>query len=210
MQKQVGDIDLTEKDYMNIPKYFLTYDELIYAIKFSTGSVRVCLSKKIKGGYAIIIATVSKSRDAIQFKNMMVGSEEKYQSEYYDKYKKRNRTNTGGSESSNISPHDETVSNNSILDNSGFVNSFSKKSRKESRKPEHYEGDISADEISNVLGLADEWNAFQAKRKAAADSVPKTPNRPSDQMAKLREQYFPGKTKRPPEKEGRKCYVAYI
>ncbi|MBR2474158.1 MAG: hypothetical protein IKB51_03920 [Clostridia bacterium] len=171
VRKKDGDIDLTASDFKNIPKYFLTYDELIYAIKFSSGSTRICLSKKIQGGRAIIIATVSKSRDAIQFKNMIGVSEAKYQSEYYEKYTKRNRTNTGGSKSSNISPHDDSVSNNSIPNNSGIVNSSSKKSLKKiqhsysyKNKPQRTEAEEKEICYASLLREADNFNNWKNGR----------------------------------------------
>ena len=65
----------------------------------------------------LIIETVSKSRGAVQFKNAIGVTTEKYQKEYLDKYAE-SRPNTGGSKSSNTSPRDGATSNDSIRDSS--------------------------------------------------------------------------------------------
>ena len=120
--KQDGDIDLSLDDFHNIPDYLDNYDDLVYAIQYASGTTRICVSKKKDNGRVILIETVSKSRGSIEFKNIIGVSEDKYNSEYSNKYKKGNKTNTGGSESSNISPRDEFVSNNSISHKNENVN----------------------------------------------------------------------------------------
>lgn len=116
--KEDGDINLSMQDFENIPSYIDNFDELVYAIQYANGNTRICLSKKLPNGRVLIIETVSKSRGSIAFKNMIGVTEEKYVAEYVNEYKKRNSTNTGGSKSSNISPHDGTASTHSILDSS--------------------------------------------------------------------------------------------
>ena len=127
--KEQGDIDLTKEDFENIPEYIDNYDELVYAIRFKNGNTRICLSKKLANGRVLLIETVSKSRGSVEFKNMIGVSNEKYVNEYEKVYKKRNSTNTRGSESSNISLHDETVSERSITDFSDSVNTSDRESK---------------------------------------------------------------------------------
>lgn len=129
--KAEGDIDLTKKDFENIPEYIDNYDDLLYAIQYKTGNTRICLSKKISHGRVLLIETVSKSRGSLQFKNMIGVSEEKYISEYENIYKKRNRTNTGGNKRSNISPLDESVSKHSIPQSQQMSSGFDKNSSDE-------------------------------------------------------------------------------
>lgn len=120
--KQDGDIALDRTDFERIPEYLDSYTEIVYAIKYSSGKVGVCVSKKLPNGRILLIETVSKSRGALQFKNAIGVSEEKYKRDYVDVYKKRVGTNTGGSESSNNSPHDESNSKSSIRNSEPDVN----------------------------------------------------------------------------------------
>ena len=94
----------------------------------------------------MIIETVSKSHGSIEFKNLIGVSEEKYIKEYKNKYEKRNSTNTGGNISSNNSPRDATVSNDSIPQTEGKSNSFDKKS-----SGKQYALDIDSDD-GNING----------------------------------------------------------
>ena len=120
--KQDGDIDLGRTDFERIPEYLDSYTEVVYAIKYSSGKVGVCVSKKLPNGRILLIETVSKSRGALQFKNAIGVSEEKYKTDYVDVYKKGAGTNTGGSKSPNNSPHDESNSINSIRNPKPVVN----------------------------------------------------------------------------------------
>ena len=124
--KQDGDIDLSMDDFESIPEYIDNYDDLVYAINFESGNTRICLSKKLKNGRVVLIETVSKSRGSVEFKNIIGVSDEKYITEYENKYKKRSSSNTGGSQSSNISPHDKSASNNSIPQKSDLSTEKSK------------------------------------------------------------------------------------
>lgn len=130
--KQEGDIDLTKTDFEKIPEYIDNYDDLVYAIQYQNGNTRICLSKKVSQGRVLLIETVSKSRSSLQFKNMIGVSESKYLSDYESKYKKRNRSNSRGSESSNISLHDESASNDSIAQKSEKSSENAKKILEES------------------------------------------------------------------------------
>lgn len=120
--KEYGDIDLSREDFERIPEYLDTYTELLYAIRYSSGNVRICVSKELPEGHILIIETVSKSRGAIQFKNAIGISKQKYEFEYRDKYKKRAETSARGSESSNISLRDSFNSTNSIDEPDEIVN----------------------------------------------------------------------------------------
>lgn len=120
--KEYGDIDLSREDFERIPEYLDTYTELLYAIRYASGNVRICVSKELPDGHILIIETVSKSRGAIQFKNAIGVSKQKYEFEYLNKYKKRAETSARGSKSSNISLRDSFNSTNSIEEANEKVN----------------------------------------------------------------------------------------
>lgn len=124
--KEKGDIDLEQSDFEKIPEYFDEYDELLYAITYASGQTRICVSKRLPQGRVLIIETVSKSRGAVQFKNAIGVTEEKYKNEYLAKYnKKRSDENSRGNESSNISLRDSITSNNSVPQENTTVNNNS-------------------------------------------------------------------------------------
>lgn len=108
--KEEGDIDLSLDDFKNIPNYVDEYDEVVYAIRYGSGTTRICLSKKVADGRVLIIETVSKSRGALQFKNMIGVTEEKYESDYINVYKKGSSSNPRGGQVPNISLRDESTS----------------------------------------------------------------------------------------------------
>ncbi len=128
--KETGDIDLSDTDFERIPEYIDNYDKLEYVTQYESGNKRVCLSKRIGNGRILIIETISKSRGSLQFKNMIGVSEKKYA----EIYKKETVANARGSQSSNISLRDETVSNTSIDENSQKINSKQKKTKLTSKK----------------------------------------------------------------------------
>lgn len=113
--KKEGDIDLSREDFERIPEYLDSFTEVVYAITYSSGKTSVCVSKKLPNGRMLLIEVVSKSRGALQFKNAIGVSEEKYQKDYLDVYKKRAESNTRGSKRSNNSLRDDISSNNSIF-----------------------------------------------------------------------------------------------
>lgn len=80
--KQTGDIDLNRTDFENIPEYLDSYTEIVYTIEYASEKVGVCVSKRMPNGRILLIATVSKSRGALQFKNVIGISESKYQTDY--------------------------------------------------------------------------------------------------------------------------------
>ena len=123
--KEEGDIDLEQSDFEKIPEYFDEYDELLYAITYASGQTNICVSKRLSTGRILIIETVSKSRGALQFKNAIGVTEEKYKNKYLTEYKKkRSDENTRGNESSNTSLRDSITSNNSIEQSDSTVNSI--------------------------------------------------------------------------------------
>lgn len=111
--KQKGDIDLSDEDFLNIPDYFDDYDELVYAIQYSSGKTNLCVAKNIGNGKMLIIETVSNRRGSVWFKNAIGVSNEKYEKEYKNVYK-RDHSNFRGSNSSNISRSDDMVSKDNI------------------------------------------------------------------------------------------------
>lgn len=143
--KENGDIDLSTEDFVNIPGYVADYDDFVYVIKYKSGTTKICVSKKNADGRIVLIETVSKSHESIEFKNMIGVSEQKYIEKYAPQNKNGNSTNTGGSVSSNTSPPDETVSEISISQSSPSVKS---KSEKNSRR-------ASAEGISNTAADID-------------------------------------------------------
>lgn len=155
--KEKGDIDLSIEDFINIPHYVATYDDFVYAIKYKSGNTKICLSKKTSGGRVLIIEAVSKSHGSIEFKNMIGVSEEKYLEEYEKKYKKRNSTNTRGSESSNNSLRDETASNPIIPENTEKINPSDEKNSKKTTKDESKLSKIAIDNYAkeNVDGYSE-------------------------------------------------------
>ncbi len=133
--KQEGDINLSQEDFESVTDYIDTYDELIYATRFSSGNTRVVLGKTTKNGKMVIVEAVSSSRSSLEFKNMIGMTEKKY-AEFVAPYKKRNSSNTRGSNSSNISLRDDTVSNPIIRDNSQNSNTSGKRIMNQSRLTE--------------------------------------------------------------------------
>lgn len=119
--KREGDIDLSREDFERIPEYLDSFTEVVYAITYSSGKTSVCVSKKLPNGRMLLIEVVSKSRGALQFKNAIGVSEEKYQTDYVDVYKKRAESNTRGSIRSNNSLHDDISSDNSIFNSEEIV-----------------------------------------------------------------------------------------
>lgn len=103
-----GNIDLSVNDFLHIPEYLDTYDELVYAITYKNGGTHFCVSKSLPDGRAVMIEVVSKSRGAVQFKNMIGMSETQYQ-EYAQKYR-RSSPNSEGSKSSIVPLRDGTAS----------------------------------------------------------------------------------------------------
>ncbi len=119
--KQSGDIDLTDEDFLNIPEYLDTYDELIYARRYEGGDQRVCVSKKIDNGRVVIIETVSNSRGSIQTKNIIGMTDQKY-NKYFEQYNKSgNDSNSRGGRSLTDAPRDDVVSTDNIIPRSDTV-----------------------------------------------------------------------------------------
>lgn len=166
--KEAGDISLNESDFENIPQYIATYDDFVYAIKYKSGNTKICVSKKITGGRVLLIETVSKSHGSIEFKNAIGVSEQKYLEEYEKKYKKRNSTNTRGSDSSNNSLRDATASIDSIPENAKKSNSFSEKSLK---TPSDSSGDGDKDAWKKKVHEIKERLSVEAIDKYCKDNI---------------------------------------
>lgn len=109
--KESGDIPLSEEDFMDIPNLIENFDEILDAVKFKSGKSEIVLSSKTAGGKAIIVETVSLSRNSLLFKNMWGNSEAKYNSRYN---KKRSAANSGGNQ--NGSTQSPRFANTSIDD----------------------------------------------------------------------------------------------
>ncbi|MEA4854444.1 MAG: hypothetical protein VB082_09275 [Christensenella sp.] len=107
--KEQGDINLNREDFLNIVNYIENYDDVLYATRYKSGNIRVGLRKILPNGNALIIESVSNSRNALQFKNMIGISDEKMKTEYGAETK-RSAVNSRGSESSNISLRDTDTS----------------------------------------------------------------------------------------------------
>ena len=169
--KESGNIDLSREDFENIPLYINDYDELVYAIRYKSGATRICLSKKLQNGRAILIETVSRSRGSIEFKNIIGLTEERYISDYQTPYKKGNSTNTGGDLSPTIPPRDETVSTNSIHQNGDSVKPDAKKSKAdadfESFSAEEFFREAAARSVSEVVGESEKSTKSPEAPRAA-------------------------------------------
>ena len=88
--KQQGDTDLTMDDFVRIPDYIDTYDDIMY-VEYPTGDAEIVVGKKIDG-YAVIIELVAGKRQALMFKQMRGMSDAKYKG----MYKKRDPAYSGG------------------------------------------------------------------------------------------------------------------
>ena len=94
--KQKNDINLSEKDYQNIPQYFDDYDDLLYIHKYKNNEVKLAVGKQING-HSVIIEVVSKSRGSLVFKNMFGNETSKYLEKYKNvAIKKESATLDGG------------------------------------------------------------------------------------------------------------------
>ena len=112
--KMPGDIDLTEEDYENIPRYLEGYDEILYARTYANNEKSICVSKRITNGRILIIEIASKSRNALQFKNAIGVSETKYNNEILPKYGK-SQASSRGSNSSKSTLRNAQASSTSIV-----------------------------------------------------------------------------------------------
>lgn len=79
--KRKGNIDLTEQDFLNIPDYVDTYDDILECRTFANGDREIILGKKING-YSVIVELLSNKRKSIHFKNMWGLDTETYEHRY--------------------------------------------------------------------------------------------------------------------------------
>lgn len=109
--KEEGDLPLTEEDFQNIPEYFDTYDNFLFVEQYQEGPTRLAVSKDIGNGKIVIIETVSKSRGALQFKNIIGQTYEKYQ-RTYGQYEKKSPEFQRGQTPQSL--RDGTTSNDNV------------------------------------------------------------------------------------------------
>ena len=156
--KEDGNIDLSIEDYLNIANYVDSYDSLIYAIHYKNGNMRISLQKTLENGELVIIEAGSKSRNSIQFKNMIGVSSERFNRDYA-KYKKGSNLSSRGSKSSTIPLRNSTTSNNRITQGENTVNpNIRQKGKKDTalrkekfagetkRLVHHYSGTLTAEQ----------------------------------------------------------------
>lgn len=93
--KQTGNIPLSRKVFEEIPELLDSFSEVVYARQFKSGNTRLVVSTKTEGGIVVIVETVSRSRGALQFKNIIGMTEQAYES-YYAEELKKSRANSGG------------------------------------------------------------------------------------------------------------------
>lgn len=79
--KREGNIDLTEQDFLNIPDYIDSYDDILEVRTFKTGDREVVVGKKING-YSVIVELMSNNRKSLHFKNMWGLDTQAYESRY--------------------------------------------------------------------------------------------------------------------------------
>ncbi len=118
--KQNGNIPLEEKDFLNIPDYIDTYDDILECKTFSNGEREIVLGKKING-YSVIVEIVSKSRKSLSFKNMWGVDTPTYEAKY------KNNTEYRPSRSSEIAngstrTHNDAVLNSTVPQSTPAVN----------------------------------------------------------------------------------------
>lgn len=121
--KQLGDIALSQTDYENIPTYFSTFDELLDVHTYGgSNQTTITVSKKIGTGRVVIVEVVSKSRGALQFKNMMGVSEQKYINETQLKYRQSLLNSWGSQGSTAAQRFNKALSKVSIFQSAGNSN----------------------------------------------------------------------------------------
>lgn len=79
--KRDGNIDLTEQDFLNIPDYIDSYDDILEVRTFKGGDREVVVGKKING-YSVIVELMSNNRKSLHFKNMWGLDTQTYESRY--------------------------------------------------------------------------------------------------------------------------------
>lgn len=79
--KREGNIDLTEQDFLNIPDYIDSYDDILEVRTFKGGDREVVVGKKING-YSVIVELMSNNRKSLHFKNMWGLDTQTYESRY--------------------------------------------------------------------------------------------------------------------------------
>ena len=79
--KHVGNIDLSKKDFLNIPDYIDGYDDILSCKTYSNGDKEILLGKKING-YSVIVEIVSNERKSLHFKNMWGVDTSTYENQY--------------------------------------------------------------------------------------------------------------------------------
>ena len=99
--KRAGNIALTEQDFLNIPAYIDTYDDILACKTYSSGDKEILLGKKING-YSVIVEVVSGNRRSLHFKNMWGLDTDTYER----RYEKRSATSRPGR--SDVSANDPT------------------------------------------------------------------------------------------------------
>ena len=104
--KQSGNIDLSEQDFLNIPQYIDTYDDILDCYTYGNGEKTILIGKKING-YSVIVEVVSNNRKSIHFKNMWGLDTKTYES----RYKKESDASRPGRSSNNANdPQERTTS----------------------------------------------------------------------------------------------------
>lgn len=118
--KYDNNIDLTEQDFLNIPRYIAEYDDFIEAVDYKNDR-EIKLGKRLDNGGVVIIQAVSNNRGALQFKNMWGLTNEGYE-EYIknrssqvsqEAFLSASSTGYDGASSTNIIPSEvQTVKEN--------------------------------------------------------------------------------------------------
>lgn len=160
--KEDGDVPLYDEDYENIPMYLENYEDVLYVRTYKTNETSFCVSKQLSQGRIMIIEIVSKSRNAMQFKNAIGVSEEKYQNEILPKYGK-SLASSRGSRGFNTSLRNAQALSNPTVPQTG-EESKSKKSARD-------ENQISFDDITNGAMTRSNWNRNIRERAEEAEHL---------------------------------------
>ncbi len=79
--KKAGNIPLSLENFLSIPDYIDTYDDVLNVKEYDSGDKTITLGKKING-YSVIVEMVSGNRHSIHFKNMWGLETETYEKQY--------------------------------------------------------------------------------------------------------------------------------
>ena len=170
--KEYGDIDLTEKDFQNIPDYINNFDYIL-SVEPYNGKTKIRIAKKING-YSVILETISSERDSIHFLNMIGMSTKKFEKKYATKINaagslRRQQPQTVNTTAQHTG-HGVNENTNTLISNiansSGNVNSTnSAMSTVEPDKPSGTDEGIYTEYITQLQGAQEKVRAEELRQE---------------------------------------------